>query len=714
MKRTFVKTSLAASIGLAITASLAQAEENTAESNLALEEVVVTAQKREQNLQDTPIAIAAYDQQAIEDQQVYDIADVTTSAPNVQIAPSPGGSTGATVTIRGASMINPAVTWEPAVGIYVDGVFVAKNIGGLFDVAELERIEVLRGPQGTLYGKNTTGGAINLITRKPAEEFGGKVKLGAGNYNYTEAALSLDTGKLADLVSVNIAYNKRDRDGFYENTSATADIDEFKKLDSEAGKVSALFDVSDAVEIYYNYDWSKRDNTVAFGQPEMADVSLNLPAPYREDSGALDGAGVDQSESSGHSLHITWDINDDLTLKSITAQREMSFDDYNDYDGNDSLGFHTERHVEHDQVSQEFQLIGRVASINYVAGLYFFDDDSDAANPYNFGIILRNFYGVETQSTAIFGQADWAATDALTLTAGVRWTYEEKDAYVKHPDDPYTPYSAEMGDDWTNVSPMIAVSYAINDDVTTYAKVSKGWKSGGFNAEAATPPEAVEPYDEEVLTAYELGLKARFLDNRVQTNIALFKNDIEDMQISSYDSSTGYSKVANAGEAEIQGLELEAIWMVTEEFTAYLNYGYLDPEYKDYVDPVSLAQLKDVNKFVYSPENKVALGLEYVSDVGFGELRARVDYSYTDEQYFYNDLYSAMVTAADSYSLINARVAITDMDMGDGQSLEMGAWVKNLTDEEYRVNGIPSPTALEGLNYYGDPRTVGIDVTYSF
>jgi iron complex outermembrane receptor protein len=152
------------------------------DDSAVIEEVVVTAQKREQNIQDTPIAMSALDSQALVDQKVNDISDITANTPNVQIAPSPGGTTGATVAIRGAASINPAVTWEPSVGLYVDGVFVAKNVGGLFDVAELERIEVLRGPQGTLYGKNTTGGAINLITRKPAEEFGGKVKVGAGNY----------------------------------------------------------------------------------------------------------------------------------------------------------------------------------------------------------------------------------------------------------------------------------------------------------------------------------------------------------------------------------------------------------------------------------------------------------------------------------------------------------------------------------------------------
>ena len=340
----FLRDRLAVAVSTALVSSSLLSTVVLAQDDEAgfIEEVVVTAQKREQNLQDVPVAITAIDAQQLDDRSIKDIADVGTSAPNVQIAPSPGGSTGATIAIRGATAVNPAATWEPSVGLYMDGVFIAKNVGGIFDVAELERIEILRGPQGTLFGKNTTGGALSLYTRKPAEEMGGRVKVAAGNYNYTEFGLTFYTGRISDMLSVMISYSKRDRDGFYDNENsgipgaAPLQIDEFKKLDSEALRISALLDISDTVELQYTYDMAERDNTVAFGQfePGVLKGGKFVAAKVdRADEGSLDGAGEDTSDNSGHTLNIAWDINADLLFKSITAYRELSFADQNDYDG---------------------------------------------------------------------------------------------------------------------------------------------------------------------------------------------------------------------------------------------------------------------------------------------------------------------------------------------------------------------------------------------
>lgn len=728
-----LRTPLALAIGMASSMTYAQeaAQAETAEASSGLEEVVVTAQKREQNLQDTPIAIAAFDAQTLEDQQVKDISDLSSSIPNVQIVPAPGGSTGATIAIRGSSMINPAVTWEPSVGIYVDGVFVAKNMGGLFDVAELERVEVLRGPQGTLYGKNTTGGAVSLVSRKPAEEFGGKVKAGAGNYGYTEYSLSVDSGKLGGVASFNVAYDKRDRDGFYDNTLPVGEpmIDEFKKLDSEAGRIAALFDVTDALEISYAYDWSERNNTVAFGQFEPGIPSASAPGGFkpakteRLDEGSLDGAGEEKSETSGHTLNIAWDISDTLMLKSITGVREMNFFDSNDYDGFPIVGFHTDRDISSDQVSQEFQLVGQVGDINYVLGAFYFNEDSDAVNPFIVGgAPVDNRYGVDATSYALFGQVDWMVTDLLTLTFGARWTEEEKDSYVSHNGSALVmlgeDYSAKASDKWNNVSPMMVASYAFTDEITGYAKVSQGWKAGGFNGEALNQVQAETPYDEETLTSYEVGMKSRWLDNRLQANVAIFYNDIEDMQVSNYLGA--YSIVENAGEAKVTGFELETMYAITDSLTAFFNYGYLDSSYDEYVIVTGTGNV-DIAKdaeFPYSPESKYSLGLEHVAELGFAQLRTRIDYSYTDSQFFYAEQPKANLTAAEDFSLLNARIAMTDIAVAGDNTLEFGIWGKNLTDEEYRLNGIPGTDAMgnfvAGINYYGDPRTMGADVTFKF
>jgi iron complex outermembrane recepter protein len=682
--------------------------------SVALEEVVVTAQKREQNLQDTPISISAFDSQALEDQGISDIGDVSQYTPNVQITPPPGGSTGVTIAMRGSVTVNPVVTIDTNVGVYMDGVFIAKNVGGLFDVAELERIEILRGPQGTLYGKNTVGGAVNLISRKPGGEMGGKARLGVGNYGYTDVFASFDTDKLADKVSLNAAFSKRDRDGFYDNNSAVAKVDEFKVLDSFAARFAMLYDVSDNMDVYYTFDMNKKENTPSYGQ-------TGGEPDRRIDEGNSDGADVDHAESFGHALQVTFDLSDNVTLKSITAYREMEFDDINDYDGGDSPLFllHAERHADQEQFSQEFQLIGDTDSLNYVLGLFYFNEDVSVENPLTqaiaqFTIPLytrRNAYGAESTSIAAYGQVDWTINELVTVTAGARWTDEEKEGFVDHPDNVFygnDSYSASPDDSWTNFSPMAIVTLNWTDDISNYFKLAQGWKSGGFNAEAPNEESALRSYDEESVTSFELGLKSRWLNNRLQANAAIFYNEIEDLQLSEVDPATFYSEIFNAGESTITGLELEMLFAITSRLTLNFNYGYLDGEYDKFL--ARGMDIKDEAKFPYTPEDTASMGLSYVADISIAQLSARLDWSYVGEHVVYHDAAQADVTRIEEYALINARVGLSNIL---GSSVNLSLWGKNLTDEEYRNNGIPLGGPL-AVNYFGDPRTYGVDVTYEF
>ena len=768
-----------AACSLAMTASAAEGETTT--DAIMLEELVVTAQKREQSMQDTPISMNAFGSQALEDKGVSDISDVSNYVPNVQITESPGGSTGATIGIRGSVTINPAVTWEPTVGVYVDGVFVAKNVGGLFEVAELERIEVLRGPQGTLYGKNTVGGAINLISRKPGEEAGGTIKLGVGNYNYTEGFVSVDSGRVGDMAQFNIAVNKRDRAGFYDNLNNDAGVaDKFKELDSTAARFAALLDLTDDLELYYTYDMSDKDNTPAYGQ---FDHINNDDADSREEQGSLNGTKFDTSETEGHALHLTWNAMDELTIKSITAYREMSFHDFSDYDGFTSpvtpvdvdgttyyvSEFHAERQFDTDQFSQEFQFVGTAGPVDYVVGAYYLYEDTVANNPFHMWfspasnyIEVGNQYGVEGDSYALFGQADWHITDALTWTVGLRWTEETKTAWLQRQDptdlNPAVPtqtgdllaaagsfggtfVKTEFEETWDNVSPMTVISYLWENGINTYFKVAQGWKAGGFNGEAGQEVDYItdplnptvsrtalqtfsQPYDEEKVTSYELGMKSRWLDSRLQVNAALFYDDIEDLQIS--DFLGAYSEVRNAGEATVQGLELEVMAMVSDNVTLNVNYGYLDGEYDSFVltDPVTgLPDDKaDEQKYRYAPKNTFSAGVQYVEPVANGELRASLDVNFNDDHYVYDNPQNAEATKIKAYALLSGRIGVANMDIGNNQTLDIGFWGKNLTDEEYRINGIPvvgysaagQQKTVGGANYYGNPRTFGADMTFRF
>lgn len=752
MRLPFYKKQLTLAVSLATCAAMPLAHANDAdEQAIMLEEIVVTAQKREQNMQDTPISMAAFSAEALKKQGIDDIEDAAQYIPNVMAVRSPGGNTGATIGIRGSVTINPAITWEPTVGMYVDGVFVAKNMGGLFDVAELERVEVLRGPQGTLYGKNTIGGAINLVSRKPGEEFGGTLRAKVGNYNYQEEHLSIDTGKFGDVASFNISVNKKDRDGFYKNTAGNVGqrvqsagyngkvAKRFGDLDTTAARFAALFDITDDLELFYTYDMSDKDNTPAFGQFDAKGSKLDK----RRKSGALDGAIYDKAKNQGHAVHVTWNIADDLTFKSISAYRDMQYKDLNDFDGLDQStvpvvngisSFNVYRGFSNEQLSQEFQLIGTSDIADYVVGLYYLNENSDAKN--NFDIsntapvpVVKNKYGVDGESVALFGQADWKLTEALTLTTGLRFTRESKEVYMEHNDGVFSPSVPRIKakDHWSSVTPMVALSYLWENGINTYVKVAQGWKSGGFNGEAGPSFSGLtaeqvfrQSYDPEKVTSYEVGMKARWWDNRIQTNIAYFYNDIKDMQVSNLGNPAVYSSINNAGKAVMQGVEIDGAIQVIQGLSLTGSYSYLKTKYKKYDAGFyghNLAGLPEA-VFPYAPKQSASVGIDYKVNVGVGDLTARMDYSVVGAHSIFDNPINAAVTRVKRFGLLNGRVALAEMNVGDKQTLEVGFWGKNLTNEEYRINGLPvvdgTNSVVGGANYYGDPRTFGADVTYKW
>ncbi|WP_372760952.1 TonB-dependent receptor [Pseudoalteromonas sp.] len=706
-------------ISMANTAAAAQAPSAKKEG---LEVIQVTAQKRVQNLQELPTAVTVFNSQALADKGITDVEDLSVYTPNMQISETPGGSTGATIAIRGSVTINPAVTWEPTTGVYVDGVFVSKNVGGLFDVAAIDRVEVLRGPQGTLYGKNTIGGALNIVTRKPSGEFTGEVRLGTGNYGLKDFYVTADSAQINDKLSFNFTANKKQRDGFYDNLAVNSEISKFKELDSTSLRFGALYEYSDNLEFYYTYDSSDKNNTPPLGQVYVAAV-MPEDTKHRQESGALDGAIYDRSKSSGHALTISWQQSNNLTIKSITAVREIDYNDGNDYDGADFLGFHTYRHVDHQQLSQELQFIGDSDNLTYVAGLFYFKEESDVNNPYVLGFgTVNNYYGVESTSVAAYGNVEYRLSDKLMLAGGLRWTTEEKSFYIEHPDDfsfayffplPYTTAS----DTWNNTSAMASLNYELADNIHSYVKVSQGWKAGGFNGEAATQALAVKPYAPEEVIAYEWGLKSRWLEQRIQANIAVFYNDITNMQMSEYLGA--YSDIQNAGAAKVAGLEFELVAALSDDLTLNFNYGLLDPKYDKFITyDVYTGEANDVTnsaEFPYSPKNKWSLGLNYISDTALGEFSAGADYSFVDDHFAFHNQPSAQYTRIEKYNLLNARVSLKRIA---GSDFSASIWGKNITDEEYRINGVPlgdaSGVFIGGLNYYGDPVTYGAEISYAF
>ena len=726
---------------------LASASQAMAQS-VMLEEIVVTAQKRSQSVQDIPIAITAFDKAALQANRVQRITDISNLAPNVEIVDSPTNTTSATVAIRGASQINPAITWENAVGIYMDGVFIGKNLGAVFDVAELERVEVLRGPQGTLYGKNTVGGAINLITRKPSGEFGGSVTATAGNEGLFAGRASLDTPEFAGIKGSFSIY-KEERDGYADNNAdpfgnplanAPSD-DEFQDSDTEAARASVLWDISDALSAQYTFDYSDIDNLPRYGQ--LTQTSSNsflyaggLQEAYltdddeREDNGSNDKAFEESSEVTGHGLDISW-RGDNFSVRSITAYRELDWVDRIDIDGTAIDLFHSERHVDYESFSQELQLTGSFDQIDFVLGAYYFDEESDVFNPITFfgsfgNPTLDNSYGLDNESVAVYGQGDWRPAmfdERLTLSLGARWTEEDKDQYIDHP---YAFFSEDTDDTFDNTSVTVAASWAFTDNINAYVRYAQGWKSGGFNGEAQAAEQFLAGYDDEEVDSYEIGLKSLLLDGRLQLNVAAFYNEFDDFQASVFEGEAAASVVYNVPEYETEGFEVEAVALITENLRVNLAYGYLDASVEELPAEFSLFD-EDAAGTPYSPENSLSLGIDWdIAQTNYGLWTANLTYSYLDDYEPYFDPDQNAASQIDDRSLLNARVALTEVPLGSAGYLEVALWGENLTDEDYRINTIPfggvdqrvDPNGGSGVgwttSYFGDPRTYGVDITYSF
>jgi iron complex outermembrane receptor protein len=366
--------------------------------------------------------------------------------------------------------------------------------------------------------------------------------------------------------------------------------------------------------------------------------------------------------------------------------------------------------------------------LNYVAGLYYFKEEADVFNPITFfgvfyppGFALPNAYGLESESKAVFGQLDWspASMEQLTVTLGARYTEETKEQYISHPlvlgangaPDPALAFAGEADDDWQNFAPSLTLAWAFTDSINGYARFAKGWKSGGFNGESGTLASFQRSYDPEEVDSYELGIKTRWLDDTVQLNAAVFRNKVDEMQLSIFlaDGSAA-SVVDNAGKATVEGFELEFLAEPVENLQINVNYGYLDAAYDEYID--GGVNVADDRAVPYAPDNTASAGIQYtIPGVMGGNLIGRLDWTYTDDRVLYTEPAQNLHSQLDSYSLLNGRITLADIEMGDG-TLKVAAWGKNLLDEDYRMSTIPF--IIWTVSYYGAPRTYGMEVQYQF
>jgi len=696
--------------------SEANAADAASSGGYGLEEIVVTAQKRAESLQDTPISMAAMTAADLENRGIMDINDLRTEVPALQVAPHPNSASTARVFIRGVGNNDDQITTDPSVAVYLDGVYIARNQGLSAEVAELERIEVLRGPQGSLYGRNATGGAINYITKAPdLGEFGFKQTLAYGNYDQFRSRTRVNI-PVGDTLAVELAYLHSQKNGFVENLGTGKKRFGDQRRDAYRGAVR--WSPTDTLDIRYSYDRSDMNDTPGFiAHVPFYPLKGNRPSegsPFERDLRANDVT------AQGHNLTASWEASDSVTLKSITGYRKLSVETYQKY-LTGVLGpfpvVDTNFDQDQKQFSQELQLIGDAldSRLNYVFGAYYFDESADS---FDFSTIVgkprtERTVTIDNKAYALYGQATFrpAFAEGLYVTPSLRWSRDERKATLDQAVVPAggTPTILPQGNgDQTNsnVSPGLVVGYDVSDDVNVYGKWARGYKTGGFNVRASSIQRFSEGFGEETLDAFEIGLKSSWLDNRLRMNVAAFMSKYKDMQ-TNMQISTAVTDTFNAGKATIKGVEVDLTARPAPGMTVGISYAYLDPSFDEILD-LQGNDIADRYSFIEAPKHTVALSLQYqFPETPIGTLTAYADYFFQDKKHT-STIDSRYIVG--DYSLLDVRLTLADIPVGVG-NWRLSAYGKNLTDKEYYVfhgnGGLPAA-------FYGEPRTYGLELTFEY
>lgn len=722
MRKSLICATAAAALSTAFAAPVS-AQEDEGDDARRLGAVTVTAQRVEENLQDVPVAVTALSAEQLEDKQVLNIRDLTAQVPNINIATNTGTASAARIFLRGVGEDESRGAVDQAVGIYVDGVYIGRSVGSLFDVVDLESLEVLRGPQGTLYGRNTIGGAIKLTSVKPQFENSGKFSATFGNYSRQEFKATGNV-QLADSTAFRITGFTRERDGFHElnpNGPLVSNArDDVGALDTLAVRASIYHEFSDnwslLVAVDHTDDRSDPipDSAVP-GQDADNDIFTIEPLPGTTcPAGGLLPLGCfsdyDQElQSTGIMARVEGNIGG-LDFTSISGYREL------EDELSTRIGFPYLQETDQNQFSQEFTL-GQTGQgpLDWLVGLYFFQEDLNLDTVFIFPFSIES----QTDSFALFGQGTYNVNDQLAITAGLRGTIEDKSF------DGQGPFGFARTDDaeFENISYTVGADYRFNESILGYAKYSTGFKSGGWSPDAFSPTAIFLPVEEETLDSFEIGIKSDWNDT-IRINAAAFFNQYEGLQIGATVPGLGFTRF-NVDETEISGIEVEGIWQLTDSLQINGNLGLLDAEYTSLtgdqarglsnngagcpagVDPTNDAQVISCAlglDLKNAPEYKATIGALYTQPVYQGELIISADASFEDDSW-------SLVANSPAHAfieidtLINARVKYAD-DRG----WSVAVFGRNLTDEEY----YRASSASSFTTYASPPLEYGIELSAEF
>ncbi|WP_371398133.1 TonB-dependent receptor [Fretibacter rubidus] len=694
-----------------------------------IDEIVTTAQRRTDTVQNVPVAVTVISAEDLETKQISGTLDLQKTVPNLNLATNTGTANAARIFLRGIGEDESRGAVEPAIGTYVDGVYYGRLVGSLFDLVDLEQIEVLRGPQGTLYGRNSNGGAIKITTVKPQDETSFSGKITVGNYERLDIK---GTANLAvtDNTAVRISGLMKSRDGFFDinpsGAAANEALEGVGKVDTLALRGMLSHDFGNGWDVLLTGDMTNDDSDpIPASIVDSLDRDGNIftvePAPGANcATGTTAPAGPFQFTRpvgcfNGHSNEtrsrgLAATINGDLggyALQTITSYRTLN-DDLSSH-----IGFPFAQETDQDQFSQEITLSSNLEGpFNYVVGAFYFKEDLQLDTAFVFPFTLTS----ESESIAFFGQGEYAVTDRATVTAGVRYTDESRDFFGQNLSSGLSNTADQSFD---NLSYTAKLDYDVTDDIMVYGSYSTGFKGAGFSPDCFGPTGCFLPVQEEEVKTIELGFRSQFMGDTLRFNGTYFNNQYDNLQIAATVPGLGFTRF-NVDETEIQGFEFDMLWQPVENFEIAANLGLLDGEYQQLtLDQATALTNSGVPCVGGVPTVECALGLglknapDYKANVAAtytlpltsGDLSFSGDVSFEDDSF--NLVANSPASALSEIpTLVNARIAYRP----DDSYWNIALWAKNLTDEEYFRAG----TATGNAVYAAEPATYGVDIGFNF
>jgi iron complex outermembrane receptor protein len=733
-----VKTALLAGAALSALSTAAMAQDTGAMASgpqaTSIDDIVVTARRRDEQLKDVPVAVTALGAERLEETGATDITALQQQTPNATVQAARGSNSTLISFVRGVGQQDPLWGFEPGVGLYLDDVYVARPQGAVLDIFDVSRIEVLRGPQGSLYGRNTIGGAIKYVTSRLSDTPEATLRGTYGSYNQMDF-LAMGSLPVSDSLRVGGALASYNRDGFGTNRNTGAEV--YNK-DVLAGRLSVEYAPSDDFFIRLAYDRVEDNSNPRHGHREVAGVGVGAGIPANVyDTYA--GVGDDNSVmTQGVSLTAQVNLNEHWTAKVIGAYREGDTTTVIDFDNTPAPTLDIPATYADDQTTLEFQFQFNYDRVQGVAGVYYLDATASGAFDTilgNYGIVIGTAGSVKTESIAMFTDVNLDLTDRLHLGLGARYTQDTKNGdvfranylgatrspllggTVRAPILLRTDYRASK--DFTDFSPRVALSYDFSDRVTGYASWSSGFKSGGFDmrGDAILTPATVNGYDPETVDSYELGLKGSAFDRRLSFSSALFYNEYKNQQVTTQvpAGASIASFVDNVGQSTIYGAEFEGALHIMDSLTANFAIGYLEASFDEflrynltthlYENIASQVVLQNAPKFTGY------LGLTWRGQVAGGDIAVTPSVSYRDDYSQFE--FPNPILDQKAYTLVDLSIVWT----APNDHLTLGLYGKNLTDEEYRIGGYNFPGAAFNnsvIGYYGPPRTVSAMLQVKF